>query len=90
MKVLMILGLVVILATACYARPKDSSSSEEKQKDSDDERPAFLIKATPDQVKEFKELMESSGDKTDKQIDEAVEEWVNKQGGEIKVSRISL
>ena len=51
-------------------------------------RPPFLEGADDKQVQEFEELLKKSGSLTDKQIDEAVDEWVTKQAAGIKVRDI--
>uniref|UniRef100_A0A915EPK8 SXP/RAL-2 family protein Ani s 5-like cation-binding domain-containing protein n=1 Tax=Ditylenchus dipsaci TaxID=166011 RepID=A0A915EPK8_9BILA len=46
--------------------------------------PPFLQGASPALIEEFHKMLQNSNGKTDKQIDDAVEEWINKQEQGIK------
>lgn len=48
--------------------------------------PPFLQGASKDVVEDFKKLLSANSGKTDKQIDEAVDAWIEKQDNSIKVN----
>uniref|UniRef100_A0A914XQ97 SXP/RAL-2 family protein Ani s 5-like cation-binding domain-containing protein n=1 Tax=Panagrolaimus superbus TaxID=310955 RepID=A0A914XQ97_9BILA len=52
--------------------------------------PKFLEGSEAKTVEEFEEILEKSGDLTDKQIDEAVDAWAEKQAAALKAKYIAF
>uniref|UniRef100_A0AC34FLH0 SXP/RAL-2 family protein Ani s 5-like cation-binding domain-containing protein n=1 Tax=Panagrolaimus sp. ES5 TaxID=591445 RepID=A0AC34FLH0_9BILA len=78
MKSYIILFVVGLFAVAAFAE------------DDGTKLPKFLEGSEAKTVEEFEEILSKSGDLTDKQIDEAVDAWAEKQAAAIKVKYIAF
>ena len=82
------LPLLLVLAASLFA----SSSLGQQfgaevgsgKDDSPPPPPPFLQGEPQEKINEFLQLLNSSGQKTDKQIEEMVKEWIGKQSADIK------
>ena len=77
----------LVLAIACSFLVSNVCSQLQEQSEGSAPPPSFLRGAPQELINEFHKLLRESNSKTDKQIDEAIDAWINGQTPEIKVGK---